>query len=150
MTTPRGYHSVALLMLDGRVFVGGGGLCGTCAVNHPDAEILTPPYLLNANGTLAPRPAILSAPANAKLGAAITVKTDSTVASFALVRMSAATHGVNNDQRRIPLSIGGGSPSAGYTLRIPSDPGVALPGNYMLFAMNSTGRPSYAKVVNIR
>ena len=29
-TNPRTYHSVALLMLDGRVFSGGGGLCGDC------------------------------------------------------------------------------------------------------------------------
>ena len=29
MQTPRTYHSVAILMIDGRVFVGGGGLCPT-------------------------------------------------------------------------------------------------------------------------
>lgn len=150
MATPRNYHSVALLLLDGRVFAGGGGLCGTCAYNHPDAEILTPPYLLNADGTLAPRPAIVSAPTSAKLGATITVRTNPSVTSFALVRMSAVTHGINNDQRRIPLPIDGGTNTAGYTLTIPSDAGVVLPGNYMLFAMSATGRPSYAKVMNIR
>ena len=37
--TPRNYHSVALLLPDGRVFSGGGGLCGPCATNHPDAQI---------------------------------------------------------------------------------------------------------------
>ena len=151
MQTPRPYHSVAILLLDGRVFVGGGGLCGTwCTVNHPDAEILTPPYLLNANGTLAPRPAITSAPAGTTFGNTISVKTDTAVTRFALVRMSAVTHSINNDQRRIPLTIGGGNNTAGYLLTIPSDPGVVLPGNYMLFALNAAGRPSYAKVINIR
>jgi hypothetical protein len=48
---PRNYHSVAVLLPDGRVFSGGGGLCGSCATNHPDGQIFTPPYLLNANGT---------------------------------------------------------------------------------------------------
>jgi galactose oxidase len=145
---------VALLLLDGRVFVGGGGLCtdnftGSCN-NHPDAEILTPPYLLNANGTLATRPAITSAPTSAAPGATITVRTDTAVASFALVRMSAVTHSVNNDQRRIPLPITGGSQSAGYWLDIPLDTGEVLPGNYMLFALSASGRPSVAKVIAIR
>ena len=154
MQTPRTYHSVALLMLDGRVFVGGGGLCvdtyaGTCN-NHPDAEILTPPYLLNADGTPAQRPVINSAPGQTAPNTTITVQTDTAVASFALVRMAAATHSVNNDQRRIPLPIIGGDQSSGYWLHIPADTGDVLPGNYMLFALNASGRPSVAKVIQIR
>ena len=47
MAIPRTYHSVALLLPDARVFVGGGGLCGDCTTNHLDGEIFTPPYLLN-------------------------------------------------------------------------------------------------------
>jgi len=38
MQTPRVYHSVALLLSDGRAFAGGGGQCGDCAVNHPNAR----------------------------------------------------------------------------------------------------------------
>jgi galactose oxidase len=154
MQTPRTYHSVALLMLDGRVFVGGGGVCtdsytGTCN-NHPDAEILTPPYLLNADGTPAARPAITSAPQSTAPGTMITVRTDTDVGSFDLVRMAAVTHSVNNDQRRIPLPIISGNQTEGYRLHIPADRGEVLPGNYMLFALNASGRPSVAKVVQIR
>jgi galactose oxidase len=150
MQTPRTYHSVALLMLDGRVFVGGGGLCvdsyaGECN-NHPDAEILTPPYLLNADGTPAARPAITDAPEEAGLGMLGPVRTDTPVASFALVRMSAVTHSVNNDQRRIPLPDPSGNPTDGYWMDIPGD---TLPGNYMLFALSASGRPSIARVINI-
>src|SRR5690606_24422667 len=36
MNVPRAYHSFALLLHDGRVLAGGGGLCGGCASNHPD------------------------------------------------------------------------------------------------------------------
>jgi galactose oxidase len=150
MKTPRTYHSVALLLRDGRVFVGGGGLCDGCAVNHPDAEILTPPYLLNSDGTPAVRPVITSAPTAAAPGTTITVTTDSAVTRFALLRMSAVTHSVNNDQRRVPLAIAGGDPAAGYQLPLPGDKGVVLPGNYMLFALNAGGTPSVAKVVLIR
>ena len=118
--------------------------------NHPDAEILTPPYLLNADGTPAARPVIISAPASTAPGTTITVQTDTDVASFALVRMAAATHSVNNDQRRIPLPITGGNQAEGYWLHIPADTGEVLPGNYMLFALSSSGRPSVAKVIQIR
>ena len=72
---PRTYHSVAVLLPDGRVFSGGGGLCGTCATNHPSGQIFTPPYLLNPDGTARARPSIVSAPATAALGSAITVAT---------------------------------------------------------------------------
>lgn len=52
-------------MTDGRVFTGGGGLCGSAMycgfgtqVNHLDAEVFSPPYLYQDNGQLAPRPSI--------------------------------------------------------------------------------------------
>jgi galactose oxidase len=150
--TPRTYHSVALLLPDGRVFVGGGGLCvdtrDPCN-NHPDGEILTPPYLLNANGTPAARPRIVGSPASAAPGDMITVSTDVAVTSFAIVRASAVTHTVNNDQRRVPLKILSGNP-AGYALKIPNNTGIVLPGNYMLFALDAGGHPSVAKNVAIR
>jgi galactose oxidase len=146
---PRVYHSVAVLLPDGRVFSGGGGLCGGCTTNHPDGQIFSPPYLLNANGSARTRPAIESAPADTTTGSTITVTTDSATPKFALVRMSAVTHGVNNDQRRIPLTpvtVNGTT----YTLHLPSDKGVVAPGNYMLFALDANGTPSVAKIVNIR
>jgi hypothetical protein len=149
MTIPRNYHSWSLLMFDGRVLVGGSGLCGDCTTNHADVQILTPPYLLNANGTAATRPAILSAPAQGTYGGTLAVKTDSAISSFALMRLSAVTHSLNNDQRRIPLQSTS-SDGRNYTLQIPSDPGVVLPGYYMLFAMNANGTPSVAKAVQIR
>ena len=145
----RNYHSVALLMPDGRVISAGGGLCGTgCAGNHPDAQILTPHYLLNPDGTPATRPQLTSAPSVVALGTSFSAVADSTVASFALVRMSSTTHTVNNDQRRIPLQFtaaGGG----GFNLQLPSNPGILLPGYYMLFAMNADGTPSIAKILRV-
>ena len=148
MHIPRNYHSVALLMPDGRVFVGGSGLCGACETNHPDAQVFTPPYLLNADGSAAVRPTITHAPTSAGYGTAITVNTDSPITRFALVRLSSATHSVNNDQRRIPLSFDNAGTNA-YSLSIPSDRGVAIPGYYMLFGMNNVGVPSVAKIIKI-
>lgn len=149
MVTPRTYHSVALLLPDGRVMSGGGGLCGACATNHSNVEILTPPYLLNADGTAATRPAITSAPADAYLGTTISVNATANMKTFALVRMSSVTHSVNNEQRRVPLTFTLGT-AGEYKLQIPADPGVAVPGYYMLFAMNAAGVPSPAAVVRVR
>ncbi|BCJ46567.1 hypothetical protein GCM10010168_62060 [Actinoplanes ianthinogenes] len=145
---PRTYHSVALLMPDGRVFTGGGGLCGEgCAANHFDAEIFTPPYLLTEDGKPAARPSITTAPATAANGAKITVSTDRAVKSFAIVRMGTATHSVDTDQRR--LSLPPAAVTGGYQLTIPSDPGIALPGYWMLFALDAKGVPSVAKTIRI-
>jgi galactose oxidase len=149
MQTPRTYHSTAILMADGRVFAGGGGQCGTgCATNHLNAEILTPPYLFNADGTPATRPAIVSAPDSAARGSTITVSTQGAVASFVLMRMASVTHTTNNDQRRIPLAVTAAGGTT-YRLAIPADAGVVLPGYYMLFALDARGVPSVSKAIRV-
>ena len=74
MQITRQYHSTALLLPDGRVLSSGGGICGTCdQVGYlaKNAEIFSPPYLFQADGTLAPRPAIDAAPAPTSYGAPI-------------------------------------------------------------------------------
>jgi galactose oxidase len=146
---PRTYHSIGLLLPDGRVLSGGGGLCGNCSTNHPDVEILTPPYLLNSDGSPAPRPTITSAPNQATLGSTITVTTDSAVSAFVLMRFSSVTHSINNEQRRVPVSFSTNA-NGSYQLNIPSDNGVLITGYYMLFALYSNGVPSVASTIQIQ
>ncbi|MDF5715253.1 MAG: DUF1929 domain-containing protein [Rhizonema sp. NSF051] len=148
MQIPRTYHSVALLLPDGRIFSGGGGLCD-CDVNHFDAQIYSPPYLFAPDGTLANRPTINSAPDRAVYGNTIQVNTDRYISSFSLVRFSAVTHTVNTDQRRIPLTFYTADTNS-YNIQIPGDPGIAPPGYYMLFAFDSQGVPSIASNILIR
>jgi galactose oxidase len=149
VTVPRTYHSVALLMPDGRVFTGGGGLCGTgCATNHFDGQIFTPPNLLSPDGSPAPRPEITDAPSRVDNGDKITVRTDKAVTAFAIIRMGTATHSVDTDQRRLSLQPTPGA-DGGYDLTIPADDGVAVPGYWMLFAMDAKGVPSIAKTIRI-
>ena len=65
------------------------------------------------------------------------------------MRLSAITHTTNNDQRRIPLqptALGSG----GYSVTLPADPGVLLPGYYMLFALNANGVPSTSTTIQIQ
>ncbi len=148
MQVPRNYHSVALLLPDGRVFSGGGGLCENCGANHPDAQIYSPPYLFNSDGTLADRPTIYTTTGTAVYGSTIQVTANGEVSNFSLVRFSTVTHTVNNDQRRIPLTFTTAGTNS-YNLEIPTDPGVAPPGYYMLFALDSQGVPSVANILRV-
>ena len=158
MPTPRNYHSTALLLPDGRVFVGGGGQCSGCgdgtiedpSANHPDFELYSPPYLFAADGSLAVRPTITEAPAAMTLGDPLTVGIGGNVSSFSLVRLGTATHSVDSDQRRIPLTIAGESADGKqFTLIAPSDPGITVPGYYMLFAIDANNVPSVAKIIQV-
>ncbi|MEU1863868.1 discoidin domain-containing protein [Streptomyces gardneri] len=149
MAIPRNYHSVANLLPDGRIFSGGGGLCGDCATNHADGSVFTPPYLLNADGSPKPRPVITGGvPPRAAAGTSLTVRTEGPVASFVLMRAAAATHSTDNDQRRVPLASTAAAPGT-YTVSIPADKGVVLPGTYMLFALDAQGVPSIARFITV-
>lgn len=145
----RNYHSIALLLPDGRVLSGGGGLCGAgCAANHPDVQIFSPPYLFDAAGNLKARPSIVTAPAALTYGGTVTVTTDRPVSSFSVVRFGATTHTVNNDQRRLSLAFRQTGTNT-YAVDVPSNPGWLLPGKWMLFALDGDGTPSIARVVDV-
>ena len=150
MVVPRTYHSVALLLPDATVFSGGGGLCDGCSQNHFDAQIFSPPYLFNSDGSLATRPVIDSISATSVLlGGSLTITTNGAMTAFAMLRMGSATHTVDTDQRRIPLNATSSGTNS-YTFTVPADPGVALPGYWMLFVINSAGVPSVAKTFQVK
>lgn len=149
-TVPRAYHSFALLLRDATVLVGGGGLTIQLPVNHFDAQIYIPQYLLTENGERAKRPIITkTSEAGVLPGGNFTITTDSEVVSASLVRYGGATHSLNNDQRRIPLTLRDSSAPFNYFVSIPADGGVAIPGYYMLFVLDAQGVPSEAKNVKI-
>jgi galactose oxidase len=143
MAVPRTYHSVALLLTDGRVFVGGGGLCGQgCAANHPDVQIFSPPYLFQGV-----RPTIDAAPGSAVYGSTVNIGASGKVTGFTWVRMSSITHTINTDQRllRATFTV---RLNGSFDVTTPANANVAPPGNYMLFAMSGSV-PSVAKVLRI-
>jgi hypothetical protein len=152
MQVTRQYHSTALLLPDGRVLSSGGGICGTCdQVGYlaKNAEIFSPPYLFQADGTLAPRPVIASAPATTTYGAQFTIGAGdaASIRRVALVRLGAVTHSDNMEQRYIPLAFAPGTTT--LTATAPANANVAPPGMYMLFVVDANGVPSVARMVSV-
>ena len=153
---PRSYHSSVVLMHDGRVFTGGGGLCGKrCDVNHLDMQLYSPPYLFNDDGTPAVRPEITVSAAKAGYGAAVEVTSTQELGMVSFIRFGSATHSTNTDARRIELCGADTVACAtlwngmAYELALPADAGVAPPGNWMLFGVNTVGVPSVAATVQL-
>ncbi|MEM7256893.1 MAG: galactose oxidase-like domain-containing protein [Pseudomonadota bacterium] len=134
---------------DGRVAAMGGGLCGGCATNHKNGEFYEPPYLFAADGTAAPRPLITQAPATTVVNDTMNVTGSDDVTAFNLVRLVAVTHHHTTDQRFIPLNFTKTN-SGTYSVELPSNPNVLVPGNYWLFALNDNGVPSIGHTVQVQ
>ncbi|KAI8940889.1 hypothetical protein NX059_002149 [Plenodomus lindquistii] len=164
---PRNYHSIAILLGDGTVFTGGGGMCGNInpgdpetycdrAIDHQNGEIYSPPYLFNDDMTPATRPIIFDVVSNdfangrtVKVGGTITVHLNYPKDhTLVLVRIGSVTHSVNSDQRRIPLT-NVKRDQAAFTATLPSDSGIVIPGFYYLFAMDERGVPSVARTLQV-
>jgi galactose oxidase len=159
---PRNYHGVSILLADGRVFSGGGGLCyvgnigrssANCnkLVDHADGQVFSPPYLFNADGSEATRPSIaMISSTSVKVGGRLTVTMDGSAKNlkYSLIRIGSVTHSVNSDQRRIPLTKITSSDTCA-TLTLPDDSGILIPGSYYLFVINAQGVPSIARTVQV-
>jgi len=102
MAIPRNYHSLALLLPDGRVWSGGSGLSGNAA-DHRDAQLYTPPMLFNADGTNATRPTMSSAPSSIGPGQVFNVQGSAGMTRFTFIKMSSQTHSMNTDLRFLEL-----------------------------------------------
>ena len=148
----RTYHSASLLLPDGRVLSSGSGEGGgvSYANSQFTAQVFSPPYLFDADGTLAERPIIASAPSTISYGSSFTVETPdaATVTRGSLIRLSSVTHAFNQSQLIYPLTFSAGGPTS-VQASGPTNGNLAPPGPYLLFLLNSQGVPSVAKVVTV-
>jgi hypothetical protein len=150
----RQYHSTAALLPDGRVLTGGGGVCGVCmsaGYLEKNIEYFTPPYLYkhDGSGQLATRPVVSTAPATVGINTTFTLTSAqaATIGKVALVGLGDVTHSIDQGQRYVPLRF----TVSGTTLTVTGPPtgGVAPPGYYMLFVIDSAGVPSVARTVQV-
>jgi hypothetical protein len=157
MHVRRQYHSTALLLPDGRILSAGGGRPAAKGIkpadkDHLDAEIYTPPYLFNADGTLASRSVITNAPTHVGYGQTFFVQTPNAaeIAKVTWLRLGSVTHDFNQDQRinRLTFSVTPGTPS-GLDVTAPANANLAPPGHYMLFLVDTQGVPSVATIMQV-
>lgn len=170
-TNIRSYHSEAILLETGHVITTGSEMS-----NYPDywpkintacfdeyltspvagctdpfnynIERFTPPYLQQGAG-----PVIQNAPMNATHGSLIQLdiagSAAASVARVTFIRTSTVTHSTNTDQRMVELVIS--SHTAGSLfVTLPSNPAMAVIGNWFVFALDANGTPSVAKTINLQ
>jgi len=139
------YHSTAVLMPDATVLVAGGGAPGP--QNNLNVELYYPPYLFNAGGTLAPRPAIGAAPTVLDIGKTFQLQTSGAVSRVVLVKNASVTHSWNMEQRFVELTFSASGDQ--LSVQAPTRAADAPPGFYMLFVLDTNGVPSVAKMVRV-
>ncbi|MFK8079044.1 MAG: galactose oxidase-like domain-containing protein [Granulosicoccus sp.] len=152
MPITRQYHSIALLLPDGRVLSAGGGYCGVCGdagYHEQNAEIFSPPYLFDDNGNPAQRPELEKLPEQVNYGDSFVVRSDDAYAvkKAHLIKLGSVTHSQNQDQRLIPVSFR----SQNNTLLItaPENREIAPPGHYLLYVIDTNGTPSVGQILQI-
>jgi hypothetical protein len=133
----RGYHSVALLLPDGRVLSAGGRGVRTM-------QVFSPPYLFKGA-----RPVISSAPSVLSYGQSFTLSTAeaASIIQVTLVRLGSTTHAFDENQRFLRMNFQPGT--GALTVTAPAHPNLAPPGHYMMFLVNTQGVPSVAQIIRL-
>lgn len=165
----RDYHSVALLMPDGRVWHAGTG-SGIANVQE-SVDIYEPWYYTETRPGIQfligpdEDPVYPGAPVMHLHDSGVTVIVHhfrDSISKFALVRAGSATHAFNYDQRYVEVQSEllsrtermnpvTGMTNFRFTFRLTSPPSsnIAPPGNYLLFAIDDRGVPSVGRFIRI-
>jgi hypothetical protein len=140
---PRLYHSVALLMPDGKVVTAGSN--PQRLTEELRIEVYWPPYLF-AGARPACTPAQIEVTYGTTLSAEVPQAAD--LASICLMRPGATTHSADVEQRLIDLPHQVTAPDR-VSLMLPASANLAPPGWYLLFVLNHGGVPSHAAWIHL-
>ena len=142
----RGYHSTALLMPNGAVWVAGSNFNASTGLANRELriEIFEPWYFCGR------RPTITDAAPKACHGERLEIRTPDAadIRKVVLIRCGTVTHNFNPDQRHVTLEF---TREKGDVIlaEVPPEPNVLIVGFYLLFVIDSTGRPSTGRFVQI-
>lgn len=150
--TDRQYHSIALLLPDGQVLSAGGGICGDCyamGYEERNAEIFSPPYLFNQDGSFATRPQLGAVAETMDYAEQLPVSISDSIniEKAHLIKLGSVTHSENQDQRLVPLDFERAANQ--LTIRMPESRHVAPPGHYLLFVVDNNGVPSKGSIIKL-
>ena len=139
----RGYHSVGVPAAR-RPGHGRSATTRATARSTPDVSIYSPPYLFKGA-----RPQIIDAWSTTQwaYGSTQRITVNRPITQASLIRPAAVTHSSDPNQRfvELPMTVDGNT----IDLNVTSNPNLAPPGWYMLFAVDANGVPSVAKWVRV-
>ncbi len=140
----RVYHSTSLLLPDGRVLHTGSG-DGPNLPRELNGELFSPPYLFKGS-----RPTITGVPGVISYGQSFFVASPDAgrVVRVTLVRLPSVTHGFDQNQRFLDLTMR--RTAGGLSIVGPSSSALAPPGHYIIFVLNSAGVPSTGSIIQIQ
>jgi Domain of unknown function (DUF1929)/Kelch motif len=151
-TVVRNYHSVALLMPDGRVWTAGSNFdCKPGVANRELRIELYEPWYYNR-----PRPQIVAvSPTVVTSGETFSIDSlqAATINQVVAIRTGSVTHSFDSDQRYVGLRfqyIGDIQPGVGrLNVVAPPSGGIAPPGWYLIFIINQDGVPSVGTFLQV-
>jgi len=142
----RNYHSVALLMPNGAVWVAGSNFDSSTGLGNRNLwiEIFEPWYFCHR------RPRITSVDPSVCAGDSFDVYTDdsSRIDRVVLVRAGSSTHNFNPDQRLIECAFEVASPTR-LEVQAPPNNAVAPPGTYLVFVLTDDRVPSEGEFIKV-
>ncbi|MBA3464163.1 MAG: DUF1929 domain-containing protein [Deltaproteobacteria bacterium] len=141
----REYHAMPVVLPDGRIFVAGGeGQPG----NEPAssvAEVFSPPYL--SKGPRPPIGAITETELRRGATLSIDLAGDEQITEVIMMGTNATTHFMESGNARYE-SLTFQQTGARITATVPSEPGRAIPGWYLVFVL-ADDIPSVARVMRV-